>query len=308
MKITEPGIYRDFPTAAYLGDPTPAPSFTQSLAKVLIEQSPLHAYQAHPRLNVKPADEDDGETEKYDKAKAIGNAAHSYMLKRGKDIAVIDAQNFKTKAAKEAKDAALLEGSEPVLKKHAIVASEMCFAANEQLARIHGCQSAFTNGDAEVVIANCEDGIWLRSMLDWITPDLREVWDYKTSGMSASPYATGKLMANAGWHIQAAMHERILDGIDPKGAGRRRFYYVAQENEAPYALTVNLIGEAPLTIGRKQVDYAVRTWAHCLRRNTWPAYPLKIIRPELPTWAESSWLGREIEEASENDPSLIFAG
>jgi hypothetical protein len=75
--------------------------------------------------------------------------------------------------------------------------------------------------------------------------------------MSASPYATGKLMANAGWHIQAAMHERILDAIDPKGAGRRKFYYVAQENEAPYALTVNQIGEAALTIGRKQVDYAV---------------------------------------------------
>jgi hypothetical protein len=68
MTITEPGIYRNFPTAAYFGDPTPAPSFTQSLAKVLIAQSPLHAYQAHPRLNVKPADEDDGEpeAEKYD--------------------------------------------------------------------------------------------------------------------------------------------------------------------------------------------------------------------------------------------------
>jgi hypothetical protein len=308
MKITEPGIYRDFPTAAYFGDPTPAPSFTQSLAKVLIEQSPLHAYQAHPRLNVKPADEDDGEVEKYEKAKAIGNAAHTLMLRRGKTLAVGDFPDWKKKEAQTFKKAAIEWDQEPILKKHFDTAGEMVDAAIEQLGRISGCQNAFTNGDAEVVIANCEDGIWLRSMLDWITPDLREVWDLKTSGRSASPYATGRLMADAGWHIQAAFHERILDALDPKGAGRRKFYYVAQENEAPYALTVNLIGEAALTIGRKQVDYAVRIWAHCLRRNTWPAYPLKIIRPELPTWAESSWLGREIEEASENDPSLIFAG
>jgi hypothetical protein len=223
-------------------------------------------------------------------------------------MSVGEFEDWRSGPAKAFKLASLSEGNEPILRKHFNIAGEMADAAIEQLNRISGCQNAFTHGDAEVVIANCENGIWLRSMLDWITPDLREVWDLKTSGRSASPYATGRLMADAGWHIQAAFHERILDAIDPKGAGRRKFYYVAQENEAPYALTVNQIGEAPMTIGRKQVDYAIGIWSHCLRRNTWPAYPLKIIRPELPAWAESSWLGREIEEASENDPSLIFAG
>ena len=306
MNITEPGIYRDFPTAAYFGDPTPAPSFTQSLAKVLIEQSPLHAYQAHPRLNVKPADEDDGE--KYDKAKAIGNAAHTLMLGRGKTLAVADFEDWRTKAAQTFRQAAIESGQEPILRKHYAAAGEMVDAALEQLSRIHGTSNAFTNGDPEVVIANCENGIWLRSMVDWITPDLREVWDYKTGGVSASPYATPRRMADAGWHIQAAFHERILDAIDPKGAGRRKFYYVPQENNEPFALTVNQISEAALTIGRKQVDYAIKKWAFCLRKKTWPAYPNRIHIAELPTWAESSWLGREIEEASENDPSLIFAG
>jgi hypothetical protein len=84
------------------------------------------------------------------------------------------------------------------------------------------------------------------------------------------------------------MHERILDALDPAGAGRRRFYYVCQENEPPYALTVNEIGEAALTIGRKQIDYAIKLWAHCLTKNVWPGYPLRIIRPELPAWAENA--------------------
>lgn len=317
MKIIEPGIYRDFPTEDYFADPAPEPSFTQSLAKILIEQSPLHAFQAHPRLNVPAADEDDGETEKYVKAQAIGNAAHALMLDRGKTMAVGDFNSWRGKAPQAFKDEAIAAGKEPILRKHFETAGLMVDAAIEQLTRIHGCKNAFTAGDPEVVIANCEDGIWLRSMVDWLSPDLREVWDYKTSGMSASPYNTGRMMASAGWHVQAAMHERILDALDPQGAGRRRFYYVCQENEAPFALTVNEIGEAALTIGRKQIDYAIRMWAHCLIKDTWPAYPLRIIRPELPAWAENSWLNREIAEddakadavaMKDFDPANLMAG
>lgn len=308
MKIDKPGVYRGVDANAYFADPCPEPSFTQSLAKILIEQSPLHAYQAHPRLNVLAADEDDGETEKYDKAKAIGNAAHAIMIRRGKKIAIIEAKDFKTKAAQTDKQAAIMTGCEPVLRKHYNIANDMVIAANDQLRHIGGCENAFTNGDGEVVIANCENGIWLRSMCDWITPDLREIWDYKTSGMSASPYATGKMMASGGWHIQAAMHERILDAIDPKGAGRRKYLYVAQENSDPFALTVNQIGEAALTIGRKQLDYAFRVWAHCLTKGKWPAYPNRIVIPDLPGWAESGWLAREETEASENNPEFMMAG
>jgi len=306
MKITKPGLFKDFPIDAYFADPTPEPSLTQSLAKILIEQSPLHAKMASPRLTPPTADDED--IEKYDKARAIGNAAHGLMLDRGKAIAIGEFDSWRKKEAQAFKDEAYAAGKEPILRKHFDVGAEMVDAALDQLSRVHGCQNAFTHGDAEVVIANCEDGIWLRSMLDWLTPDLREVWDYKTSGMSASPHDTGRLMANSGWHIQAAMHERILDCLDPKGAGRRKFYYVAQENTAPYALTVNEISESALTIGRKQIEYAFRTWAMCLTKNVWPAYPTRIIRPELPTYFENAWLGREVAEESENDPSLIFAG
>lgn len=306
MKITAPGVYKDFPVADYFADPTPEPSLTQTLAKILLDQSPLHAFQACPRLNV-PTDEED-EGEKYDKARAIGNAAHKLMLDRGKDLAVAEFADWRKKEAQEFKANAVFAHKEPILRKHFDVAGGMVDAAIEQLNRIHGCGNAFTQGDPEVVIANCDAGIWLRSMVDWITPDLREVWDYKTTGQSVGPHDTGRLMSTAGWHIQAAMHERILDGIDPRGAGRRKFYYVAQENAPPYALTVNEIAESALTIGRKQIAYAFTAWALCVARNVWPSYPTRIIRPELPGYYENAWLGRELAEESENDPSLIMAG
>lgn len=319
MKIEKPGIFYDMSADDYFADPAPDgfPSLTQSLCKTLIEQSPLHAKMAHPRL-APPVSDNDETVEKYDKAKAIGNAAHSIMLGRGKKIKIIDRDNFMSKVAKEEKKAALDAGTEPVLGKHWDIAVAMVNAGRAQLDRIEGCEHAFVGEHySEVVIANLEDGQWLRSMLDFITVDLREIWDYKTSGMSASPYNTGKLMASAGWHLQAAMHGRILDAIDPDGAGRRKYRYVCQENESPFALTVNEIGESALTIGRKQIDYAISAWRRCIETGAWPAYPLRIIRPELPQWAETSWINREIAEydaeqaagpRKDFDPRNIMAG
>lgn len=307
MKIDRPGIYKDFPVADYFADPAPEPSFTQSLAKILLDRSPLHAFQAHPRLYVPTVEEDEGE--KYDKAKAIGNAAHALMLGRGKALAVEDFPDFRTKDAKAFKAAAIEAGKEPILQKHYATAVEMVGEASAQLSIIKDCRHAFDpmQGAAEVMITNCEDGLWLRSMIDWISDDLRDVFDYKTSGQSASPYATGKLMASAGWHIQAAMHERILDELDPDGAGRRRFLYVAQEQYEPFALTVNQIGEEALTFGRKQLSYAIGIWRDCMEHHRWPAYPPRIIIPELPGWHGNQWLARE-ELESQNDTSLLYAG
>jgi PDDEXK-like domain of unknown function (DUF3799) len=304
FKIEKPGIYRDVDAADYFADPCPEPSFTQSLAKTLIAHSPLHAKCEHPRLMRK----DDEPNTDYDKVQAIGNAAHSLMLGRGKNLAVANYDNWMKKEAKEYKAEAIAAGGTPILKKHLAAAEDMVVSAKLQLRRIPECERAFIEGDAEVVIAACDDGLWLRSMIDWITPDLREVFDYKTTGQSVAPFATGKLMASAGWPIQAAMHAHILDLIDPPGAGRRRFLYVAQEQYEPFALTVNEIDEAAMTMGRKQLHYAIGMWRDCMRRNRWPAYPPRIIRPEYPGYAEKSWLDREVAEASEHDTSLMYAG
>lgn len=310
-----PGIHRLVDPAVYFADPCEEPSLTQSVAKILLEQSPLHACWAHPRLAVPAAEEDDG-AEKYDKAKAIGNAAHALMLGRGKSLAVGDFDSWRGKKPQEYRDDAVAAGREPILRKHYATAEKMVAAARAQLDHIEGCELAFVTGDSEVVAVSRENGVWLRTMIDFITPDLRDVWDYKTGGQSASPFVTGRRMAADGWHIQAAMHERVLNSADPANAGRRRYRYVAQENEPPYALTVNEIGEGALTIGRKQIEYAVNVWRHCLASKHWPAYPPRIIRPELPGWAENNWLEREVAEDEERqsgerqrfDPRLIQAG
>ena len=300
MKIINPGIYRGIADADYRADPCPEPSLTQSLVKILIDRSPYHAWVQSPRLN--PQFEYDDDT-KYD----IGNVAHRLVLGRGKEIDVVDFADWRTKASQEAREKAADEGKIAVLRHQFDQSSDMAAAARKQLDR-HEDADAFTAGAAEVMIAWQEDGIWFRALIDWLHDDLRTVDDFKTSGMSMAPHVIGIRAEAAGWHIQAAFIERGLDILDPAGAGRRRYRFIAQETDQPHALTVMHMDEHWLTMGRKQVDAGVALWRRSLVAHRWPGYPPRAVVPEFPGFKESRWLDREMSGEFENDPSLVMAG
>jgi hypothetical protein len=301
------GLHLEFPAADYFRDPCPTASLTQSLAKLIVEHSPLHAWMESPRLNKDYAG-DAGE--KYERPKAIGNAAHALMLGRGKEIAIIKADDFRSKAAQEKRDEAIDAGLTAVLERHHEEAVQMVEAARKQLAVIPGCKGAFVEGHGEVVVAAQQDGLWYRSMIDWMQ-DKTLFWDLKTHGAVAPPHLVNRKMVADGWDVQASMQEFILDIIDPDNAGRRKFRFVAVENEPPYALTVVELSESVMTFGRKKLQHAIGVWSHCMNTGHWPAYPPEIITPDYPQYAETSWLNREIAEyerapaKSERLPSLM---
>lgn len=298
----KPGIYFDFETAAYLADPCPEPSLSQSMCKVLLDYSPAHAMWQHPRIS-KPAVAD--ESEPYNKAKAIGDAAHKERLGRGKDVAVIFHNDFKTNAAKAERDAAAAGGRIPILVKHHNIASEMVMASHQYL-KAHEDKDAFTKGHGEVALIWQEHGIWCRALVDWLHEDMRTVDDYKTSGMSVAPHVLGMRAESAGWHIQAAFIERGLDVLDPKNAGKRRFRFVAQEQDGrPYALSVMHMNEYWLTMGRKKIAAAMEMWRSAMNTGRWPAYPARGVTPDYPKYAESRWLDREMSGEFEPVDSLM---
>ena len=292
--ITRPGIYFDVEANDYFADPAPVPSLTQSIAKTLLDRSPAHARLEHPRL-APPKDAADEEPEKYVAAQAIGNAAHSILIGRGKDLAEANFDNWRTKAAQEFRALNEATGRTVVLSKHLEQASNIVTATRQQLDAI-GWKTAFRTGHGEVVLAWQEGDLWLRSMLDWLD-EQGDVYDLKTTGLSVAPHVIGRMAADAGWEIQAAMHERGLNwtsGADRKA--RRNYQFVAVENEPPYALTAVEMSEAWLTMGRKKLNIAVSIWAQCVATDQWPAYPLHAITPEYPSYKEASWLTREETE------------
>jgi len=300
MKIDRPGIYRGISDADYRADPCPSPSLTQSACKTLIGRSMLHAWTDNPRLN--PQFEPDDDT-KFD----IGNVAHRLILGRGKDFLICRFDDWRKKEAQNLREEAAEKGQVAILEHQYFQACEMVEAATDQLRR-HEDHDAFSGGSGEVMIAWQEDGIWFRSLIDWLHDDLRTVDDFKTTGMSVAPHVMGLRAEAAGWHIQAAFIERGLDILDPDGAGRRRYRFIAQETDKPFALTSMHMDEHWLTMGRKQIEPAVRMWHYGIGSGRWPGYETRAIVPEFPGFKETRWLEREENEFSAPDPKLIMAG
>lgn len=302
--ITAPGIYPDMSPADYFADPCPEPSLTQSIAKVLIERSPLHAWHEHPRLN--PDFVADEET-KFD----LGNTAHALLLGRGKNVARIEFADWRTKAAKEAREKYAELGMIAVLAEQYDRAEAMVEAARIQLAR-HGIFEAFKHGRAECVLAWQDEGMWCRTMIDCLAGETF-VFDYKTTARSCAPHEMPDRASTEGWDVQAAFHERGLDALLPDTAGRRGHFFIAQEVDPPHQLSVVRIGNADLTLGRKKIDYAMAVWRDCMKRRVWPGYPAETIMSEPRAYLETKWLDREIEHdekrrASGRDAKNLLAG
>lgn len=294
MRITTPGIYLDMASEDYFGDPAPVPSLSQSIAKILLECSPAHAAAEHPRL-APPIEPEDETADKYDAARAIGNSAHAMLIGRGKGIATGEFPTWQTKASKEWRAEQELAGAEVILAKHQHRAASMVASARKQFAA-HEAKSLFDNGRGEVALLWEEDGVWFRTLIDWLHDDLRTVDDYKTGALSAAPHTIPMRMVNAGWDVQAAIQERGLDILDPGNAGRRKFRFIVQENESPFAVSVSELPESTMTMGRKKLAAAVSIWRQCMARGEWPAYPPLINRPAYPGFKEAQWLDREMSE------------
>lgn len=103
-----PGVYFDMAEDVYHSDPCERPSLSSSIGKVLLAQSPRHAWTAHPRLSPKF---ETGNARKFD----LGKAVHAIGLEdKPERIAIIPHADYRTNAAKAARDDALAAGLMPL--------------------------------------------------------------------------------------------------------------------------------------------------------------------------------------------------
>lgn len=282
-----PGFYK-LDDDVYHADPCPAPSLSNSIAKPLIEQSPRHAWTQHPRLNPDYEREDKS-------AFDMGSAFHDLVLRGLDNVAIVEANDWRTKAAREARDAARTAGRLPLLAKDHEALMAMHDALRRQL-HAHECSEAFTNGKPEMAIVWQEGDIWCRSRLDWLPDDPTGIfYDLKTTGNSASPDAWGRrVFFDTGCDMQAAFYRRgirkTLGIADPV------FRFVVIETKPPHALCVIEPDPAVLAIADKKVQAAIDLWAHCTRTGDWPGYPARVCYVDLPAWRETQWLEREVRE------------
>ena len=256
----------------YQADPCPTPSLSSGIANILLMQSPAHAWLAHPRLN--PAYQQD-----HDSRLDQGSIAHAMLLERDESaVVVVDAPDWRTKAAKEARDAAWANGKHAILA-HKFEAVQNMVAAVFSFAQRTELRNVFDTGIVERSLVWREGEIWCRARPDIISSDMRIVVDYKTCD-SAQPDAVARQIGRMGYDVQASLYTR---GMKEIGHGVE-FIFLFQEISAPYACSLIGLANAYKEVGDAKVDSALKIWAECTDTDRWPAYSDRVLYAEPPVW------------------------
>lgn len=273
MKITEPCIVPDMPAEIYHGDPCPAPALSNSIIKPLLTQSPYHAWLEHPRLNPHCQREED---QKFD----LGTAAHALLLEGADRCWVIEADDYKTKAAREARDLARVDGFTPLLRAQYDAAKIMRTRALEYLDHTEFA-GILGRGKPEVSLFWRDSmDVWVKGRADFLTDDRRVILDYKSTSLPPSKWQ--RAMLDHGYDTQSLLYQRGMSALGHTGC---RFVFLVQEVCAPHACWLVEASESMRELAGMKVTRAIRTWAECLKHQRWPGYPTTVQPATAPQWA-----------------------
>ncbi len=274
----------------YHADLCPEPALSSSLARTMINETPLHAWVSSPRLN--PDFEPEDNT-----AFDIGKAAHKLYLGKGSKLKIITAKAYNTNAAKADRDEAYKAGLIPLLRHQFDDVKDMVDAGRFQLQR-HSIGDPFINAkpeDCEVCLAWEADGVLNRCMIDRIDHDNRIIYDFKTTGLTANPDRLDRIASDRGYEVQDAHY---IDGVKSIFGGDWRFLFVFQEKKYPFLLSVIEMSPDWIDTGLRMVRRARQMWRWCLDSGVWPGYPSEVCMLSAPTWKDNQWYERELREAN----------
>lgn len=294
-KITKPGIYK-LPAETYHSDPAPEPSLSASVAWTLLSKSPLHAFTESPRLNPEFERE---EKDIYD----LGSAAHNMVLRQDywrEEIDIITGfDDWKKKAARDAKAASREAGRYPILEKNYASLERMVTVLEQH----PEAGNAFRNGKPEQSLfwQDKETGIWMRCRPDWTPDDAKAPWpDYKTTGSKGDaniPTWERNFLQNHGGLLRAGLY---VEGVETlTGVKNPTKYYVIQEAKPPYAIVIRVMPIELIALGRRMLRKAKVVWAECLATGNWPSYEL-IGELSLSRWMQERW---EVEYEEWGEPA-----
>jgi len=282
------------PERDYHADPVAAaPSLSRSIARLMVEASPLHAYVAHPRLGGSPPSGPSAGDDDMD----IGTAAHALFLEGEDKIVRIPVDSYSTNQtlpdgtvmkageSRALRDAAKASGKIPLKTKQ----YDASMRVVEALEAFRQASGLFVNGKAEQTIIWDEgDGLWCRCRVDWLPDDpAAPLLDLKTTGGLATATSWGRSCFQFGADIQASMYPRgceFIRGEPPDG-----MLFVVVETSPPYAVRVFGLDPIATEVGSAKAHYARSLWRQCLKESAWPGYPPGIEWILPPPWIVKGW-------------------
>lgn len=247
------------------------PRLSSSGMKMIIEDCPAaFRYAAdHPER-----DDPSRDTE-------IGTAAHLLLLEpQSPRLVLIDAEDYRTKVAKELRSDAYADGRSPILAPDMEKAKEMVTAFYRQAAPLPSDIAA----EVSYLWTDPETGTALKARPDGATGGM--LIDYKTTA-NAHPEAFARRVVDNGHHIQAAHYlagHRVLTGRDAD------WLWIVQSTKPPFLVSVHRPTQGTLQAGYEKVRAAIAIYNACRDSGKWPGYeaptPDGVWSLDLPVWAK----------------------
>jgi hypothetical protein len=273
--VAEPGVHPDMDEATYHADPVPGGSLSSGGARLLLEPGgpAKFAYRRGKEFHSPTFD--------------LGKAAHTMALGVGASIAVVNAKDWKTKAAQQARDQAHEDGATPLL-----VADYQRVLAMADAVKAHplaGGLLAAGHPELSMFWVDKPTGVWCRSRPDWKTTDRHGrllLVDLKTCE-KADTDSIAKSVANYGYDQQAAWYSNGAINLDlAEDDEDMAFLFVFVEKSPPHLVHVVQLDADAMLRGRRRNRRALELYAQHDAAGVWPGHPTDAITDiTLPFWA-----------------------
>ena len=276
MSKFEPGFYRETDTEYYGGHLCPDEPLSQSTARVMLAQSPLHARHLL-----------DAGSGRATNGMDFGTAVDVMLTGRPEDVIRVDAADWRTKAARDAREAASAAGRVALLTHDYVRALEVSRRVADA-AQAHGLPI----GDAERQMSAywISDGVWCRGRFDLHWPDLGMVADLKCTSTEFSP----RHAIDMGYHMQVAAYREAVYEITGQ---RPEWRWIVAEQQAPHDVYLVEPSQSFLELGDLCWRRAKALWRECREANRWPGRGLTLL--DAPAWALQAAHFAELEKASD---------
>lgn len=269
-------------------------ALSSGLVVTLDRFSPAHArwQQDHPEDNEASSRSD------------LGTAVHDALLEGTDRIVSVDAADWRTKAAKEARDFARLEGKIPLLA-HKVAQVQAAVTMATGFIELSELGGLFSAGEAERTLVWSEEsfervkdtpdilnpaikykteqlcGILLKARPDWLSHTMKVCCHVKTSEGSVAPGPFSRTVDNMSYDTMIAFYERACEAV---GLAGYRHVILAIEQDGPHGCALYDLSPAKATIAHARVQRAIDTWQECVASGHFPAYDRRVHSLEPKPW------------------------
>ena len=239
--INSPGIY-EIAETTYHADPVETPSLTSSVADILMNASPLHAWIAHPRLG---GTYNDNSNRNMD----LGSAIHDALLCDISKIDVIPYDNFRTQDARSMKVQAYKNDRIPLLENDVDLVIKV-YEKHKNHFKSMDCEKVYVWNE-EIEKAN----IWCRSRIDAIDHESKCIVDLKTTALALSDWSRNRAIH---YLMQVGMYRRALKNLHQEEYG---FFFAVIENYEPYEMKMFGLDGILIKLADDLANEGCRRWS-----------------------------------------------